>query len=455
METLAALQPDAVFAGRYRVVQAIKAGGMGAVYEVLDEVTNARRALKTMLPSVVEDGDMRARFALEARITGDVESDHIVRVFHAGVDDATGMPFLVMELLRGRDLGAELKARGRLPPDEIASYLAQAAGALDRTHAAGIVHRDLKPDNLFVTRRDDGSPCVKILDYGIAKVLAQSNHTSATQTLGTPAYMSPEQVRGKGGIGPAADVYALGHIAYALLVGEPYWEEEKRSGESLFPLFTAIVAGAPEPPLARALRRRGVELPTGFDAWFARSTALDPGARFPAATEAVAALAPALDTPTARLIQVAADVAAEGRMEQRVMPGRMVAMTVGLGAALFVLVTVGVQVLRAPPPSTKAAPSAEPPASMKEVVDALFLVSIGDFAGAHAKVLAIPEDLRPVDDPGFQGVEQAWADWKLRQAARAEGAKRREILREVATTGTVDSHLRKKAAVMLQEMDAK
>src|ERR1700733_1234767 len=108
METLAALLPDAVFAGRYRVVSPIKAGGMGAVYEVIDQATNAHRALKVMLPSVVEDGDMRARFALEARITGDVESDHIVQVLHAGVDDATGMPFIVMELLRGRDLGAEL-----------------------------------------------------------------------------------------------------------------------------------------------------------------------------------------------------------------------------------------------------------------------------------------------------------------------------------------------------------
>ncbi len=328
------------------------------------------------------------------------------------------------------------------------------ARALGRAHAAGIVHRDLKPENLFLTHRDDGSPCVKILDYGIAKVLAQSHQHSVTQTLGTPLYMAPEQVRGKGGIGPAADVYALGHIAYALLVGEPYWEEEKRSGESLFPLFTAIVGGAPEPPLARAHRRRSIELPTGFDGWFAQATALDPEARFPSATEAAAALAPALETPTARLLQVAADVAAEGRMEQRKMHGPMIAMFVGIAAALFAVVTFGVHALRAPAAAASAT-SAEPPASMPEVVDALFLVSIGDFAGAHAKVLAIPEATRPVDDPGFQRVEQGWADWKLRQAARAEGAKKREILMEVATAGTVDPHRRKKAALLLQEMDAK
>jgi hypothetical protein len=428
---------------------------MGAVYEVLDETTNARRALKVMLPSVVEDPDMRARFSLEARITGDVESDHIVRVLHAGVDDATGMPFILMELLRGNDLGAELKARGRLPAEEVETYLAQAARALDKTHAAGIVHRDLKPDNLFVTRRDDGSPCVKILDYGIAKVLAQAHQTSNTQTLGTPLYMAPEQVRGKGGIGPPADVHALGQIAYALLAGEPYWEEEKRSGESLFPLFTAIVAGAPEPPLSRARRRRGVELPTGFDPWFARATALDPAARFPTATEAAAALAAALDTPTERLLQVTAEVAAEGRMEQRALPGRMAAMTIGIGAGLFAVVVFGVRLLRGDPPAAKPAASAVAPASMAEVVDALFLVSIGDFAGAHAKVLEIPEDRRPVDDPGLQRVEQAWADWKLRQAAKADDAKKREILREVAAAGTVDAQRRKKAVAMLKEMDAK
>jgi hypothetical protein len=238
-------------------------------------------------------------------------------------------------------------------------------------------------------------------------------------------------------------------------VGEPYWEEEKRTGESLFPLFSAIVAGAPETALARAQRRKGAELPSGFDAWFAKATAVDPEARFPSATAATDALGPALDTPTVRLIQVTAEVAAEGLMEQRQMPGRLAAMTVGIAAALFTLVSVGVHYLRAPAASASARPaaSADAPASPKEVEDALFLVSIGDFAGAHAKVLAIPEDRRPVDDPGFVRVEQAWADWKLRQAAKADAAKKREILWEVARAATVDPQRRKKAATMLKEMD--
>ncbi len=291
LAAFAALAPDSVFHGRYKILRVIRKGGMGAVYEVLDEVTNARRALKVMLPEMVADEELRARFALEARITGDVESDHIVRVSDAGVDEATGTPFLVMDLLRGDDLKSVLAQRGALPFAEVITYLSQVALALDKTHAAGIVHRDLKPDNLFVTRRDDGSPCVKVLDFGIAKVV-EHNQSVTTKAVGTPLYMSPEQIRAERRIGPAADVYALGHIAFALLTGAPYWNDEKADA-STFLLLTKIVAGPEEPPSERA-RRRGVTLPDGFDAWFARAAALKPEGRFEHAAEAVAALAEVL-----------------------------------------------------------------------------------------------------------------------------------------------------------------
>jgi tRNA A-37 threonylcarbamoyl transferase component Bud32 len=293
--------PGSLFHGRYRVVQAIKAGGMGAVYEVIDETINARRALKTMLPSIVSAPELRARFALEARVTGSIESNHLVRVSDAGVDEATGVPFLIMDLLRGEDLGSVVKRRGALPPAEVATYLHQVALALDKTHAASIVHRDLKPDNLFVTTRDDGSPCVKILDFGIAKVVAQHAQTQhTTQAVGTPLYMAPEQIRGSKDIGPRADVYAFGHIAYTLLTGEPFWTEEKERSASTFTLFAEIVAGAKEAPVARAQRRRHVWLPPGFDAWFARVTATKPEDREGRAMDAAALLAAALGTPPPR-----------------------------------------------------------------------------------------------------------------------------------------------------------
>jgi hypothetical protein len=297
----APLTPGALFHGRYRIIRAIKAGGMGAVHEVIDEATDARRALKTMLPSLVSEPEMRARFALEAKVTGSIESDHIVRVADAGVDEATGVPFLVMDLLRGEDLRSLVDQREARSPAEVTTYLYQVALALEKTHAAGIVHRDLKPDNLFLTTRDDGSPCIKILDFGIAKVVAQKAHTQhTTQAVGTPVYMAPEQVRGSRDIGPGADVYALGHIAYALLVGEPYWTEEKESSGSTFTLFTAIVAGATEAPSARAGRRRNVSLPAGFDVWFARVTAAKPEEREVHAMDAVKALASTLGAPPPR-----------------------------------------------------------------------------------------------------------------------------------------------------------
>ncbi len=288
-----ALASGTVFHGRYRVVRCIKLGGMGAVYEVVDEKTDRVRALKVMLPQVVENADFRARFALEARVTGGIESDHIVQVSDAGIDEKAGAPFLVMDLLRGEDLGALLTRRGGLPPDEVVTYLHQASLALDKTHSAGIVHRDLKPDNLFVVMRDDGSPCMKILDFGIAKVVARAQSVRATKALGTPLYMSPEQVRGEGSISPAADIYALGHIAYTLLVGEAYWEPEAQNLDALFPLMARILAGPEETPSQRARRRKGIELPPTFDEWFSRATASDPERRFDSAISAVGALAQA------------------------------------------------------------------------------------------------------------------------------------------------------------------
>ncbi len=272
---------------------------MGAIYEVIDIKTQRRRALKLMLPSIVADEDMRARFKLEATVTANIESEHIVETFDADVDDETGAPYLVMELLRGKDLADILSERTRLAPPEVILMLAQAARALDKTHAAGIVHRDLKPENLFITRRDDGSIRVKILDFGIAKVIAASEGQQKKQqtiNLGTPPYMSPEQILGDATIDHRADIYAIGHIAYALLVGEPYWLEESRNGDTLYRLLLRMVDGVKEPPTVRA-QRYGVNLPPTFDTWFLRATAKNPGERFERASDLVMALGEVLNVP--------------------------------------------------------------------------------------------------------------------------------------------------------------
>jgi serine/threonine-protein kinase len=266
---------------------------MGAVYECVHLTTGKHCALKVMLPQIIAAPGMRERFELEARVTSAVESDHIVETFDAGIDAASGAPFLVMELLRGDDLETVLASRGPYRAPEAVALLSQVALALDRTHAAGIVHRDLKPQNLFLTTRDDGSPCVKILDFGIAKVVADGTKTvQRTAALGTPIYMSPEQTTGDGTIGPAADLYSLAHIAFALLVGSPYWSDEQRA-LTIFGFVTKMVAGPTEPPSVRAARA-GVALPAAFDAWFAKAAARSPADRFARASTQIAELATAI-----------------------------------------------------------------------------------------------------------------------------------------------------------------
>lgn len=283
-----------LFAGRYRILRAIAQGGMGAVYEVLHLETNRRRALKVMHPHIFESKELRERFKREARVTAEIESEHIVDVFDAGIDEFTNTPFMVMELLRGEELGRYSKRLGPLPPTEVLTYLRQAALALDKTHAARIVHRDLKPENLFLTQRDDGSPRIKILDFGVAKVVADGAPGRGTQSLGTPFYMAPEQFRPGAEISPAADIFALALMAYTLLVGDPYWREDSIAAGGLVPFITIAVRGPRGSPTKRAALV-GVTLPSTFDEWFFQTTAFTPELRFQSATAAINALEKVFD----------------------------------------------------------------------------------------------------------------------------------------------------------------
>jgi len=297
METRAPLllAEETLFCGRYRVQRQLRAGGMGAVYEVLDESTRRRRALKVMLPALVGDAEMRARFAREATITSELRSEHLVDVLDAGVDDATGAPFLVMELLEGEELAEVLVRRGALSAAETVDLLRQAARVVDQAHEAGIVHRDLKPSNLFLARLAGGGSRLKVLDFGIAKLIAASMTSAApTRSLGTPLYMAPEQARGDGTIDGRADLYSIAQIAFTLLTGKPYFEPESRSGDGVFPVLLAVTTGVDEPATARA---GSAALPPGFDAWFVRAAALDPGARFDTAAEMIESLAETLGEP--------------------------------------------------------------------------------------------------------------------------------------------------------------
>ena len=287
MSSAEGLSEGSVFADRYTVVGQLGAGGMGAVYEVIHHETRRRRAMKVLLPILVSDPDARQRFAQEATITAVLESEHLVETFDAGVDRASGCPFLVMELLRGESLGSFLGAGRRLSPPQVLEILRQVARTLDRTHAAGIIHRDIKPDNLFLTNREDGTLRVKVLDFGIAKLTQLASKSRNTVNIGTPLYMAPEQLEGAR-LDHACDLFSLAHVAFELLTGESYWEPELRRVQNTLALLRVMEAPLPEAPSARAARL-GAPCGPAFDAWFMRATARQPAARYPSAVALVEA----------------------------------------------------------------------------------------------------------------------------------------------------------------------
>ena len=284
--SLVQLEPGTIFAGDYRVVSLISQGGMGAVYLVEQRSTGAQRALKVMLPQLVSDALYRRRFEQEARIGSRIESDHVVQVIAAGIDRATGTPWLAMELLRGEDLASVVRTRGPLPVAEVATILEQLCHALGAAHRVGIVHRDLKPENVFLSaaRRADARSQVKILDFGVAKMVAEA-FTSGAFNVGSPVWMSPEQ-GGRQAIGPGADIWSLGLLAYYLLTGTYYW----RAANDDLPLEMLVreIAVDEITPASRRAREFGAaaRVPHGFDPWFERCVNRSPEARFATANDA-------------------------------------------------------------------------------------------------------------------------------------------------------------------------
>lgn len=287
MASIPNLQPGQLFAQRYRVVRLLKAGGMGAVYEVRHTATDKRWALKLMNPSLARDANARERFEREAKIDALIESAFVASVIDAGIDEATEAPYLVMEFLVGEDLGEQLLRAGPLPAASVVAYLRDVARALDKAHAKNIVHRDLKPENLFLCQSDEEGERVKVLDFGIAKLLESVGHSS-TQSAGTPGYMAPEQWSRGRDIGPWTDIWALGLIAYELLVGKSYWQAET-TGE----LYGEILSHGPRDAASARATEAGMLLPKAFDAWFFRCVDNDPKRRFARAGEAIAELASA------------------------------------------------------------------------------------------------------------------------------------------------------------------
>ncbi len=212
-------------AGRYRLTRKVGEGGMGAVYEAVQEALGRTVAVKILRDKYLDRPEVAQRLVKEAQLASSIEHEHIVRILDSGAT-GDGRPFVVMEHLRGESLAERIVREGALPESLVIELALQTAGALGAAHARSIIHRDVKPENVFLVARDGDVPQVKIVDFGISKSLIGPQNdsnlrlTATGMVLGTPLYMSPEQARGDDELDHRIDVYALGVILYEALTGE-------------------------------------------------------------------------------------------------------------------------------------------------------------------------------------------------------------------------------------------
>jgi serine/threonine-protein kinase len=271
-----------VLASKYRVERVLGSGGMGVVVAAQHVALHHKVALKLMLPTAAADGDAVARFLREARAAAQLTSEHVARVLDVGTL-TSGAPFMVMELLDGSDLEGVLRERGPLPVTDAVDYIRQACDAVAEAHERGIVHRDLKPGNLFLARDARGRTSIKVLDFGISKHTAAVGDLALTKTaavMGSPLYMSPEQMRASRNVDARTDVWSLGVTLYQLLTGRvPFF------AESPMELGAKVLHEEPEP-----LHRVRRDVPPAVDAVVMQCLAKDPASRLPTARDLSSAL---------------------------------------------------------------------------------------------------------------------------------------------------------------------
>ncbi len=284
----APIREGEILAGKYRVERVLAQGGMGIVVAAIHQQLDQRVALKFMLPSDAPREADYGRFMREAKAAVRLRSEHVAKVLDVGTAE-TGSPYIVMEYLDGRDLDVVLQENGPLSPELAVTYVLQACEAVAEAHALGIVHRDLKPANLFLTTRADGSACVKVLDFGISKLLDREDPigslTKTSALMGTPIYMAPEQIRSSKQVDRRSDIWALGMILYELLTGRTAFVRD-----TLLELCSSILTDMPAPPTeVRA------DIPEGLSAAILRALEKEPAARFSDLAAFVDALAPFCD----------------------------------------------------------------------------------------------------------------------------------------------------------------
>ena len=281
------VQPGELFLGKYRIERVLGRGGMGVVMAARHERLDERVAIKFLGAASVGQKEALARFEREARAAAKIKNEHVAQVIDVGVF-GEGAAYMIVEYLAGHDLSAELEDRSVLPVPDAVDYLLQAIDAIADAHALGIVHRDLKPSNLFLTRRSNGTPLIKVLDFGIAKSEALSSPdssdslTSTNSIMGSPRYMSPEQIRSTKTADHRSDVWSLGVILYELLTSKAPF-----SGDTSTELFAAVLMDTPQPP-----RSHRSDLPERLEAVILRCLTRDRERRYQSVAQLASDLAP-------------------------------------------------------------------------------------------------------------------------------------------------------------------
>jgi len=278
------LTPGARIGGKYVVDRVIGRGGAGIVVSAEHALLRTRVAVKLLRRELEGNEEATHRFLREAQAVAQLRSEHVVRVMDAGVLDS-GAPFIAMEYLEGRDLEALVKSDGALPIAEAVEYVRQACDGLAEAHALGIIHRDVKPANLFLTRARDGGPLVKVLDFGVSKIAVPRGGRSFTgerQIIGSPAFMSPEQIRGPRFVDGRTDVWALGAVLHFLLTGVALFARNH-----WMDTFSAVLT-EPIP----SVRARRPDVPDALAHVIDRALRRDLEGRIPSVTELSRALAP-------------------------------------------------------------------------------------------------------------------------------------------------------------------
>lgn len=288
--------PGDMIGGKFVVEEVLGVGGMGVVVSARHAQLGQKVAIKFLRKDAAKSPEATNRFLREARAVVALQSAHVVRVMDVGVLE-DGLPYMVMEHLVGTDLHRLLEERKTLTMGDAVDFLLQGMEAIAEAHAAGIVHRDLKPANLFLARHPDGSPLVKVLDFGISKssgsVSKEQNLTATSAIMGSPLYMSPEQLRSSKNVDARTDVWALGVILYELLVGRLPFEAETVTG-----LCAKIAADAPT-----KLREIDPGVPPELEAVVMRCLEKNVDRRFASVAELAAALRPFASAEGQRTIE--------------------------------------------------------------------------------------------------------------------------------------------------------